>query len=255
MRLPVIRGVIDRRILVNYRVDPAVLARVLPPPFRPLTVAGHGIAGICLIRLREVRPRGLPAVLGVGSENAAHRVAVEWTEDGRTREGVYIPRRDTSSRMNALAGGRLFPGEYHRARFEVEEGAGALRVSLASDDGETRVEVRARRADALPATSVFGSLEAASAFFERGAVGYSATREAGRFDGMELRTRVWEVEPLAVESVASSFFDDPDRFPPGSITLDCALLMRQVPHEWHGREPLAADAAAPAPPVSPLVPT
>jgi hypothetical protein len=32
MRIPIIRGVIDRRILVNFRADPAVLARLLPPP-------------------------------------------------------------------------------------------------------------------------------------------------------------------------------------------------------------------------------
>jgi len=38
MQIPVIRGLIDRRILVNYRVDPDVLARFLPPPFRPLLV-------------------------------------------------------------------------------------------------------------------------------------------------------------------------------------------------------------------------
>ncbi len=35
MRIPAIRGVIDRRILVNYRVDPSVLAGLLPEPFRP----------------------------------------------------------------------------------------------------------------------------------------------------------------------------------------------------------------------------
>jgi hypothetical protein len=51
MRLPVIRGVIDRRILVNYRVAPEVLAKTLPPPFRPKLYNGHGVAGICLIRL------------------------------------------------------------------------------------------------------------------------------------------------------------------------------------------------------------
>src|SRR5687767_8524173 len=106
MRLPLIRGVIDRRILVNYRVDPAVLAPTLPPPFRPKLYQGHGMVGICLIRLRSVRPQFLPAWLGISSENAAHRAAVEWDDGGRVREGVYIRRRDTSSRLNALAGGR-----------------------------------------------------------------------------------------------------------------------------------------------------
>ncbi len=56
MRLPVIRGVIDRRILVNYRVDPDVMARIVPSPFRPQIVGGYAIAGICLIRLRRIRP-------------------------------------------------------------------------------------------------------------------------------------------------------------------------------------------------------
>lgn len=46
MRIPVMRGVIDRRILVNYRVDPEVLAPLLPAPFRPKLVGGFGMVGI-----------------------------------------------------------------------------------------------------------------------------------------------------------------------------------------------------------------
>ncbi|HYC77413.1 MAG TPA: DUF2071 domain-containing protein, partial [Planctomycetota bacterium] len=124
MRLPVLRGVIDRRILVNYRVDPDVLRRLLPAPFRPQIVRGFGVAGICLIRLRAVRPRFWPGPWGLRSENAAHRVAVEWDDDGAVRSGVYVPRRDSSSRWNAWLGGRLFPGVQHRASFDVKEEAG-----------------------------------------------------------------------------------------------------------------------------------
>src|SRR5262245_8576944 len=100
MELPVIRGLIERRILANYRVDPVVLAAQLPAPFRPKVVNGWGIAGICLIRLAQVRPAGFPRWCGVSSENAAHRVAVEWDDNGAVREGVYIRRRDTDSRLN-----------------------------------------------------------------------------------------------------------------------------------------------------------
>ena len=70
MSLPVIRGVIDRRILVNFHVDPGVLAGLLPAPFRPKVVHGVGMVGICLIRFRRVRPAFLPAWLGISSENA-----------------------------------------------------------------------------------------------------------------------------------------------------------------------------------------
>lgn len=55
MNIPVIRGLIDRRILVNYRVDPEALKRILPPQFRPKTIKGVGIAGICLIRLKDIK--------------------------------------------------------------------------------------------------------------------------------------------------------------------------------------------------------
>src|SRR4051794_30690759 len=104
MRIPVMRGIIDRRILVNYHVDPSVLAPLLPTPFRPKVIDGFGMVGICLIRLRKVRPTYLPSWFGMTSENAAHRTAVSWDEDGRARDGVYVRRRDTNSWLNSLAG-------------------------------------------------------------------------------------------------------------------------------------------------------
>src|SRR5688572_15111443 len=189
MRLPAIQGIIDRRILVNYRLDADVAARLLPRPFWPKLAHGYAIAGICLIRLKRIRPAFVPIDAGVSSENAAHRFAVEWERDGRRHEGVFIPRRDTNSHFNTLVGGRLFPGEHHHARFDVTESSDRLHVSFASDDGQTQVSVSARLADALPGGSVFGSMDDASRFFEGGALGYSATRDPGRYDGLELRCK------------------------------------------------------------------
>jgi hypothetical protein len=40
------------------------------------------------------------------------------------------------------------------------------------------------------------------------------------------------VEPLEVEEVYSSYFSDAEKFPAGSIWFDCALLMRDIEHEW-----------------------
>ncbi len=235
MQILAIRGVIDRRILVNFRVDAAVLARLLPAPFQPKLVNGAGVAGVCLIRLRGIRPRFLPSFLGLTSENAAHRIAVEWDQDSHTREGVFIPRRDTSSRLNTLAGGRLFPGVHHHAAFRVREYGDRYRIELNSDDRQTHLLVEGYVTHELPPASVFRSLEEASVFFERGSLGYSATAQPGQFDGLELRSFNWQVRPLAVERVESSFFEDRALFPPGSVEFDDALLMRGVEHEWHGR--------------------
>jgi len=237
MRLPLIRGVIDRRILANYRVDPEVLSRLLPPPFRPKLVRGFGIAGICLIRLGGIGPRWWPGFLGISSENAAHRIAVEWEDEaGVTREGVFIPRRDTSSRLNVMAGGRVFAGVHQHARFDVKETDEHFHIALQSDDGRTRVLIEARVSDELPVGSVFEDLAAASAFFKGGSLGYSPSASGEKLDGLELRSLDWKAEALAVERFESSFFDDRERFPAGSLEFDCALLMRGMRHEWHERE-------------------
>lgn len=242
MRLPAISGVIDRRILANYRVDPNCMAAALPAPFRPQLVDGYAIGGICLIRLKKVRPKFLPIPWGIGSENAAHRFAVEWDANGETQHGVYIPRRDTNSWVNSMAGGTIFPGIHHHARFNVVENHGHYSVTMNSDDGAANVHVSGTVRPELPKTSIFGSTQAASDFFEQGSLGYSDTKTDGRYDGLELQCSNWHVDSLDIDSIQSSYFNDSSRFPAGSVEFDCALLMRDIKHEWHGRPDLRSSA-------------
>ena len=83
-----------------------------------------------------------------------------------------------------------------------------------------------------------------SRFFEVGSLGYSPDGSNNRFDGMELRSFNWHVEPLHVSNVESSYFDDRDMFPVGSVDLDNALLMRGIDHEWHCRESVCCDSSS-----------
>src|SRR5215475_8944849 len=144
MRLPVIQGTIGRRILANFRVDPEVMQREIPPRFRPKLHKGQAIAGICLIRLEHVRPRAMPEIVGLSSENAAHRVAVTWVENDQEREGVFISRRDTNSQMNHLLGGRIFPGEHNQATFVAHESDSEISLAMESVDGKVKVKIAGR---------------------------------------------------------------------------------------------------------------
>jgi hypothetical protein len=166
-------------------------------------------------------------------------VAVLWeTDAGEKKEGVFIPRRDTGSLMNHLAGGCLFPGEHHRAAFSVREDGETIDFRMQSHDGAVSVLVSGRLGSTIPSSSCFSTLEAASRFFEPGSLGYSVTGEPGRLDGIELRTQGWCVEPLQIDEVHSSYFSDTTRFPPGSVEFDCALMMRNLTHEWHSAQDL-----------------
>jgi len=229
MKIPEIAGTIDRRILINFTVDKEVLSNFLPAPFRPKIIGDKGLAGICLIRLKNIRPARFPEIAGISSENAAHRIAVEWNENGKTRQGVYIPRRDTNSLLNHWSGGRLFPGVHHMANFDVEEKDGAYKINITSNDINI-ISISAKLANDLNTGSIFENLATASEFYKNGTIGFSPNKS--NYDGIELKTINWHVDPLFVENVKSAFFEDETVFPKGSVTFDNALLMRDLKHTW-----------------------
>jgi hypothetical protein len=199
------------------------------------------MAGICLIRLKHIRPKFLPTFLGISSENAAHRIAVQWDTNTGVQSGVYVIRRDSSSILNSLAGGRLFPGIHNRASFRVRETEQEYDIAMDSVDGSVHVSVDGRVSNSLPVNSIFPTLAKCSHFFQEGAVGYSPAKSDGIFDALELRAYNWNVQPLNVTDVRSSFFDDREIFPEGSLTFDNALLMRGIEHEWLSRDSLSRE--------------
>jgi hypothetical protein len=236
--IPAVRGVIARRILLDWRVRPEVAGRLLPAPFRPSLVGGWAMAGVCLIRLERMRPAFLPGAFGIASENGAHWIAVEWGKGPARRQGVFVPRRYTDSRLQRLLGGRLFPGPQRAASFRILDDGDRIRIEMRSREGGVLVRLDARASGGWPSGSVFGTLEEASTFFESGSRGWSPCSRGEGLEGLDLRTEGWRVEPLRVDQAESSFFADPASFPPGSTELDCALIMRGIPHEWRPLGPL-----------------
>jgi hypothetical protein len=237
--LPNIAGTIDRRFLVNYRVDPEFLIRQVPAPFRLHLVEGYGVAGICVLRLAHLRPEGLPASIGISTQNAAHRIAVEWDGAHGPLRGVYILRRDTASSATVQLGGRLFPGVHQRADFRFTEQTSRYEIEFKSRNDETGFTMNANSAMGLSPDSVFDSLEEASRFFQQSPLGYSPSHREGVVEGLELLCASWKVQPLQVDHVESTVFGDTTIFPRGSVIFDSALVMRDIPALWRARGQLA----------------
>lgn len=239
--LGTMHGVIRHRLLVNYAADPGVVSPLLPAPLRPQLVREQAVVGICVLRLAELRPAGLPAGLGMRSDNAAHRIAVEWDGPNGVETGVYVLRRDSAQRLPVLAGGRLFPGVHGRATFVVHDADDVLRVAYRTEDA-VEVDVTARPLLGW-ASRLFACPAEASAFFESGRCGFSPDRR-GCLESIQIATDVWCADPVAI-TARSSFYDDPTRFPPGSIHIDGALLMRDVPVVWSEVPTPGAEGARP----------
>jgi hypothetical protein len=221
-----LRAQVRRRLLISYRLHPAVAQTLIPDQFRPQIVDGSAVAGVCMIGLQSVRPGWLRPRVGLRTENVAHRIAVEWDENGKTRSGVYIVERHSSSLLPVLAGGRLFPGVQKRARFDLDETESRFLVSMTAPG--TRVQVDVELGGEWTST-LFPTVEAASAFHEQGAVGWSPRRSGNGVEPLELTSKEWSVEPGRVLSLKSSYFD---ALPQGAATLDSVLVMRDIPFFW-----------------------
>jgi hypothetical protein len=243
IRIPDLSAIVERRLLINYRLDPAVARTLLPSSLRPQLVNGCAVAGICLLRLGAMRPTvfnraGLPPRVGWGAENAAHRIAVEWDDEYGTHRGVYVPRRHSASWLAVAAGGRIFPGVHEHARFEGSETESRIRIALTSRNTTVAADVAVT---STFASELFPTLADASAFFQAGSIGWSPSRDGLTLQGLQLATDSWRVDAGEVLEVQSSFFA---ALPAGSAQLDSVLVMRDVPITWSVPAEFAGRATA-----------
>lgn len=227
-------GVIDHRILLNYRIDPEVMKKNLPDEFTPKVVDGYAIGGICQVSLSEMRLKGMPSFFGTRSHNAAHRIAVNSSQG----EGVYVTRRDTNSFMNSVSGGRVFPGVYAKASFTVSTAGDRYSVRIENKKKELMMSIAAEVVPEMPEGSVFGSTQEISDFFLTGNIGWSTGKKEGQFDAIELTTNEWGMEPLKVKEKYSAYFSNTSMFPEGSVEFDSAMIMRNLKHSWVYRKNL-----------------
>ncbi|MFJ6534013.1 DUF2071 domain-containing protein [Microbacterium sp. NPDC091662] len=227
-----LRGRMRRRLLLTYRVDPAVAAEFIPAPFRPQLVDGSAVGGVCLIALTELRPGWVRPRWGITTENAAHRFAVEWDEDEQTRTGVYVIERHSSDLVPVIGGGRFFPGMQRRARFEIEETDSRFHVGMQASDASVSVDVEVSEEWE---STLFPTVDDASQFYRDGAIGWSPRRDGKGAEAVELSATRWVVDAARVNEVTSSFFDG---LPRGAARIDSVLVMRDLPVTW--RRPATA---------------
>lgn len=245
MRAPALRGRIDRRISVFYRLDPTAARGLLPQGLRPRLFRGWALGGVCMLRLARMRPRLLPIPVGLASELAWHRVAVEWDEGGRTLHGHYLLRSETDSRLAPIPGARLVPSPDDCTRIEVRANEEELVGRVESGDGSTDIELVASVAPWAEGT-LFKSANAAREAIASGHVVWDGEAE-GTLEGVELRSTGGSSQGLQVRRLRSQWFEDPERFPPGTTTLDCAIVVRDADHEWHAPASEQASGLAGAP--------
>jgi len=218
-----VRAQLRRRLLISYRVDPDVAVSLLPAGFRPRIVDGSAVAGVCVLGLESIRPGWSSGRWGLRSENAAHRIAVEWDGPDGVEQGVFIFERHSSAWHPVLFGGRLFPGVHRRARFRIEESGDryALAMAAAGHSLDADVEVGGEWSSAL-----FASVDEASDFYRSGRIGWSLAHDRRTVEPVALASDSWKVEGARLHHLRSSFFE---ALPAGAAVFDSVVVMRDLP--------------------------
>ncbi len=227
---------IVRRLLVNFRTDPGLVAAQLPDRLIADEVGGFAMVGICAISLRSIRPPGVPTRVGLSTDNVAQRIAVRDADTGE--RGVYVARRDTSSRIAASLAATIFPARLGHSQVTVIDDVERVNLVSRPNRPGAELDLVVSAADGLGADSVFDGVDTAANWLRDAAVGW--TFEGDRVERVTLDTGRWPVTPLRIEHVRSQWHHDRFR---ASLEFDHALIVRDLHARWHGTS-MPSDYAA-----------
>jgi hypothetical protein len=212
------RRPVRSRVLAIYHGNPAALAERLPASVRPRLVHGRALVVLCYTRLGTLGSRFLPH-RGACSNHLAYRVLVERERRGALQPETWVARRETSSRLGAGLGERLFGKEHGRATFAIEEQDRTFTLCVSSGRGE-ELYLRAEPAPGSESRLFPGGREVQALLRASGDV-HPADFLVPEADAIDARGEL-APEPLIVHEIRSTFLDDPATFPEGTLEFDSA---------------------------------
>jgi hypothetical protein len=208
-------------LLVNALVDPDEAAARLPPGVRPHVTDQGTVIGCCLLEIEDLRPAGLPPVVGLRMRAAAHRISAEWDDGaGATVTGVYVPVRHTDARLAVALGGRWFPGVHERAHIEVSTSDGHLRWTSQPVRHPAQLGVRVTVSNASAAGQAGGTCDPVGATCLGASVGVSPDRR-GALEAARMQPAHRDAREMVVDELESGFLDTFTTAKPATSYLMC----------------------------------
>ena len=231
-----VRGRIRRCWLFTWRTPEETVRSLVPAPLVPETHRGFAFWNVVVCEISGMRPRALPASLGIGYWHAAYRLHVRArVAHGREVEGLHFIRSDCDRSIVAALGNVLTDFHFHTARIAVRETAGAVDGRIEVADASARFRIDRRAAPQLSAGSPFASVAEAAAFLKYKPCGLSP---AGR-DGLNAvrivrEENAWQSRVVAVAEQSWEFFAGRD------VTPEVCCEVAPIDYEWSRGEILRA---------------
>jgi hypothetical protein len=192
---------------------PAHILEPLVPPGLTLDVYDDewGFLAVAVVQTRDLRPRGVPALLGRDYALTGYRLFVRHRDaTGRLRRGLHILRSDTDRRTMLVGGNLLTHYNYRLASIDISATRDELDVRIDTPEREADLHVVAHLDDQpapLPASSPFRSVRDARRF--AGPLPWTFDHEPETESIVMIRGRrsEWEPHPTRVEVKRCTFLD------------------------------------------------
>ena len=226
-----LNGVVTRRFLVSYPVQPAALSRFLPPNAELSTWQQLAWVSACFVNLRHLRPSLVPTPVGIELNYLIHRTRARILyPDGVRRESVLVLEANINSRIFANVGHRL-PGVRFQARdIRLCETPDYWRVQMEDDAGVLLYQADIAKdsvGEKLPSSSRFPDLAAADSFLLNVSYGVEWCAQAKSVRMLAETHDAWHTLAGSCTTHHNAFLDSLDA---AATEADHVITMTNIPH-------------------------
>jgi uncharacterized protein YqjF (DUF2071 family) len=224
---------------INYRVDPAVLSRLLPAPLEPEIHKGHGWVQVLMSSLRDMRPPGIPSLFGTCFYQVSYRAAVRYRDAvGAWRRGGYFVRSETNHPVMRAVGNALAEFKFHdfgAAEMVMLRDGDRLTVGVDPEasfpNGRLVSVVDTRPCPGPPPSSCWASLDELHEPLVECYDALGVDAEEGHLYILTIDRDPWNARFVSPRNVYSEYFDT-GPLGQGAAELDSVLHLEECRYRW-----------------------
>ncbi len=221
----------DHSAVLTYAVPAAQLTALLPPPLLLDTWDQQpdlGYVAVALVQTEQLRPAGIPALLGRSFFLVGYRVFVRYIDArGRRLRGLYVLGSDTDSPVMSRLGGLMT--HYGYRTIDARQTRGADHYQVSSDAAQLHVDLQLDEHSSLPPGSPFATWKEARRFAGPMPFTFSFDAARGQVIIVEGVRENWKPQPVAVTAASVGFLDEPAF---ANARLASAFWVQDIPYRW-----------------------
>jgi len=222
-------------LVLTYAVPAAVLGPLLGPGLQLDTFGEWGFLAIALVQTEQLRPRGMPALLGRNFFLSGYRVFARFARPAKhSLRGLHILRSDTDKASMVTLGNFFTHYRYRQARVVISKSADRLELDVATPNREADLHVVAdlgSRPAAPPTGSPFGTLKEARRFAGPLPYTFSYDELTNKMVVVRGLRKAWDPRPVNVTVTLATYLEFAP-FAAAGARLANAFFVERVPYAW-----------------------